>query len=184
MIQTDSLNKSFGGRRALNGLTFSAADGSITGLVENEFTVNTPADLAVYAGMRGLTYEPATPDDPAAVLSTRSRPGDAPVQVDRASWHFVSPERPGGPGRVQLDHGFQPGTLYELIYTAKDPHVTGAGLAGIRDLLAYFRNHPFAGAPAPRKVLIFGISQSGRVIGRMLHDGLNVDETGDRKSVV
>lgn len=152
--------------------------GSITGLVENEFTVNAPADIAVYAGMRGLTYEPATPDDPAAVLSTRSRPGDAPVQVDRATWHFVAPERPGGPGRVQLDHSFQPGTLYELIYTAKDPHVTGAGLAGIRDLLAYFRNHPFAGTPAPRKVLIFGISQSGRVIGRMLHDGLNVDETG------
>jgi hypothetical protein len=79
---------------------------------------------------------------------------------------------------VQLDGGFQPGTLYELIYTAKDPNVTGAGLAGIRDLLAYFRDHPFEGAPAPRKVLIFGISQSGRVIGRMLHDGLNVDETG------
>jgi hypothetical protein len=120
---------------------------SITGLVENEFTVNAPTDIAVYAGMRGLTYEPATPDDPAAVLATRSRPSDAPLQVDRASWHFVAPQRPGGPGRVQLDHGFQPGTLYELVYTAKDPNVTGAGLAGIRDLLAYFRDHPFEGAP-------------------------------------
>ena len=155
-----------------------ADGGSITGLVQNEFTVNAPSDIAVYAGMRGLTYEPATPNDPAAVLTTRSRPSDTPVQVDRASWHFVAPERPGAPGRVQLDRGFQPGTLYELIYTAKDPHVAGAGLAGIRDLLAYFRDHPFEGAPAPRKVLIFGISQSGRVIGRMLHDGLNVDETG------
>lgn len=152
--------------------------GSITGLVENEFTVNAPKDVTVYAGMRGLTYEPATPNDPAAILAARMRPGDAPVPVDRATWHFVAPEQPGGPGRVQLDHGFQPGTLYELIYTAKDPKVTGAGLAGIRDLLAYFRDHPFEGAPAPRKVLIFGISQSGRVIGRMLHDGLNVDETG------
>src|SRR6202035_2760835 len=95
-----------------------------------------------------------------------------------ATWHFVAPEQPGGPGRVQLNHGFQPGTLYTLIYTAKDPKVTGAGLAGIRDLLSFFRDHPFEGAPAPRKVLIFGISQSGRVIGRMLHDGLNVDETG------
>lgn len=155
-----------------------ADGGPITGLVENEFTVNAPTDVAVYAGMRGLTYEPATPNDPAAVLTTRSRPSDMPVQVDRATWHFVASERPGGPGRVQLDRGFQPGTLYELIYTAKDPHVTGAGLAGIRDLLAYFRDHPFEGGPAPRKVLIFGISQSGRVIGRMLHDGLNVDETG------
>jgi hypothetical protein len=155
------------------------SDGSsITGLVENEFTVNAPMDVAVYAGMRGLTYEPATPNDPAAVLTTRSRPSDAPVQVDRASWHFVAPERPGGPGRVQLDHGFQPGRLYELIYTAKDPNISGAGLAGIRDLLAYFRDHPFEGAPVPRKVLIFGISQSGRLIGRMLHDGLNVDESG------
>jgi hypothetical protein len=151
---------------------------SITGLVENEFTVNAPTEVAVYAGMRGLTYEPATPNDPAAVLTKRLRPSDTPVQVDRATWHFIAPERPGGPGRVQLDHGFHPGTLYELIYTAKDPNITGAGLAGIRDLLAYFRDHPFEGAPAPRKVLIFGISQSGRVIGRMLHDGLNVDETG------
>ena len=151
---------------------------SITGLVENEFIVNAPQDISVYAGMRGLTYEPATPNDPAAVLTARSRPGDNKVPVDRATWHFVAPEQPGGAGRVQLDGGFQPGTLYALVYTAKDPYVTGAGLAGIRDLLAYFRDHPFEGAPAPRKVLIFGISQSGRVIGRMLHDGLNVDETG------
>ena len=155
------------------------SDGSsITGLVENEFTVNASKDVTVYAGMRGLTYEPATPNDPAAILTARSRPSDAPVVVDRAAWHFVAPEQPGGPGRVQLDHGFQPGALYQLIYTAKDPKVTGAGLAGIRDLLSFFRDHPFEGAPAPRKVLIFGISQSGRVIGRMLHDGLDVDETG------
>ena len=60
----------------------------------------------------------------------------------------------------------------------KIPNVTGAGLAGIRDLLAWFRDHPFEGAAVPRKVLIFGISQSGRLIGRMLHDGLDVDETG------
>jgi Alpha/beta hydrolase domain len=151
---------------------------SITGLVENEFIVNAPTDVTVYAGMRGLTYEPATPNDPAAILTARARPSDTPVPVDRATWRFVAPEQPGGPGRVQLDEGFQPGILYELIYTAKDPNVTGAGLAGIRDLLAYFRDHPFEGAPVPRKVLIFGISQSGRIIGRMLHDGLNVDETG------
>jgi Alpha/beta hydrolase domain len=155
------------------------SDGSsITGLVQNEFTVNAPKDITVYAGMRGLTYEPAVPDDPAAILSMRSRPGDLAVPIDRATWHFLAPEQPGGPGRVQLTHGFQPGVLYELVYTAKDPNVTGAGLAGIRDLLAYFRDHPFAGAPPPRKVLIFGISQSGRLIGRMLHDGLDVDETG------
>jgi hypothetical protein len=151
---------------------------SITGLVENEFVVSAPKDIATYAGMRGLTYEPAIPNDPAATLTARSRPSDARITIDRAHWGFVAPEQDNGPGRVRLDSGFQPGTLYELIYTAKDPYVTGAGLAGIRDLLAYFRDHSFEGAPVPRKVLIFGISQSGRIIGRMLHDGLDVDESG------
>jgi hypothetical protein len=151
---------------------------AITGPVENEFTVTAPAAVTTYAGMRGLTYEPATPDDPLAVLTVRARPDDARRPLPRAAWRFVAPEQAGGPGRIRLDGGFQPGVIYDLTYTAKDPYVTGAGLAGIRDLLAWFKTHPFEGAPAPRTTLIFGISQSGRVIGRMLHDGLDVDETG------
>ncbi|HWW68664.1 MAG TPA: hypothetical protein VN089_01885, partial [Duganella sp.] len=31
----------------------------VKGKVQNEFTVNAPVDVAVYAGQRGLTYEPA-----------------------------------------------------------------------------------------------------------------------------
>ena len=155
------------------------ADGSpIHGRVENEFIVNAPADIATYAGMRGLTYEPATPDDPHAVLTARAKPDDPRVPIARKLWHFVAPEQSGGPGRVQLDGSFKAGTIYELTYVAKNPYVTGAGLAGIRDLLAYFRDHPFEGKPPPPRTLIFGISQSGRLIGRMLHDGLDVDESG------
>ena len=151
---------------------------SIKGKVANEFIVDKPTDIATYAGMRGLTYEPATADDPKAVLTTRTRPEDARRPIARKSWRFVAPEVAGGPGRVQLDGGFKPDVIYELSYTAQDPYVTGAGLAGIRDLLAWFRDHPFEGAPVPQQTLIFGISQSGRIIGRMLHDGLNVDESG------
>jgi hypothetical protein len=150
----------------------------VKGKVYNEFTVNATADVATYAGMRGLTYEPARPEDPHAQLTERARPQDKRRPIPRSSWHFVAPEQAGGPGRVQLEGGFKPGTIYELTYVAKDPYVTGAGLAGIRDLLSYFRDKPFEGAAAPKNVLMFGISQSGRVIGRMLHDGLNVDESG------
>ncbi len=150
----------------------------VTGKVENEFTVSAPATTASYAGMRGLTYEPATPDDPAAVLTERARPDDPRKPVDRKLWRFLPPEQPGGPGRINFDTGFKPGVLYELTYIAKDPYVTGAGLAGIRDLLAWLRDHPFADHAPPQRTLIYGISQSGRLIGRMLHDGLDVDETG------
>jgi hypothetical protein len=151
---------------------------SIHGLVENEFIVSEPAEVATYAGMRGLTYEPAIANDPSAKLTQRTRPDEPRRSIPRTHWQFVAAERPGGPGRVRLEGGFEPGRIYELTYMAKDPYVTGAGLAGIRDLLAFFRDHPFADAPVPRQVLIFGISQSGRLIGRMLHDGLDVDETG------
>ena len=150
----------------------------VTDRVENEIIVDAPTEVTAYAGMRGLTYPPATPDDPAAVLTERARPDDPRRPLARARWSFVAPEQPGGPGRVRLQGGFQPGVIYALTYTAKDPYVAGAGLAGIRDLLAWFRDHPLEGAPVPRRTLIFGISQSGRVIGRMLHDGLDVDETG------
>nr|WP_229257922.1 alpha/beta hydrolase domain-containing protein [Duganella margarita] len=128
--------------------------------------------------MRGLTYEPAVANDPHARLTARARPDDQRRPIARSAWRFVEPDLKGGPGRVQLEGGFQPDTIYELTYVAKDPYVTGAGLAGIRDLLSWFRDHPFENAAAPRNVLMFGISQSGRVIARMLHDGLNVDEGG------
>jgi hypothetical protein len=150
----------------------------VTGRVQNEFSVNAAADVATYAGMRGLTYEPASVDDKSALLTERARPDAVRRPVARGRWRFVAAEQPGGPGRIHLDGGFQPGVLYEVSYVARDPYVTGAGLAGIRDLLAYFRDTPFAGAAAPGNVLMFGISQSARVIARMLHDGLNVDEGG------
>jgi hypothetical protein len=150
----------------------------VRGMVANEFIVNAAADVATYAGMRGLTYEPATPNDPEAVLTERTRQGDMRRPLDRQRWEFVAPEQAGGPGRIKLEGGFQPGTIYEVRYVAKDPRVTGAGLAGIRDLLAWFRDNPVEGATPPKTVLVFGISQSARLIGRMMHDGLNVDEQG------
>ncbi len=150
---------------------------SITGKVYNEVIVDAPTEIATYAGFRGLTFEPALSNDPKAVMTTRDRPDSSRKVVPRSKWQFFAPDREGGPGRVKLDGSFQPGTIYELTYVAKDPRVTGLGLAGIRDLLAHFRDTPFEGASTPKNVLIFGISQSGRLIGRMMHDGLNVDET-------
>ncbi len=153
-------------------------DRPIFGPVQNEFTVSSAKESTTYAGMRGLTYEPAVPDDARAILTERARPDDIRRVIARSLWRFLPPTQQGGPGEVGMKGGFQPGLLYELTYTAKDPRVTGAGLAGIRDLLSYFREHAFEGAPPFRTTLIFGISQSARLIGRMLHDGLDVGENG------
>jgi hypothetical protein len=154
-------------------------DGSpIQGKITNEFTVSTVSDVATYAGINGLTYEPIIADDPDAVLTHRARPDDARQTIPREQWSFIGPEQSGGPGRIRLQDSFRPGQIYEVSYQTQDPKVTGAGMAGIRDLLAWLRDHPLDGHPVPHRTLIFGISQSGRLIGRMIHDGLDVDESG------
>jgi hypothetical protein len=151
----------------------------ITGKVAYEFLVDTPAASARYTGQLARTYSWAVPDDPAAELTMRERPQGPRRTIPRSQWHLEPPVTLGeAPSAISLDGGFKTGELYELTYTAKDPYVVGTGLAGIRDLLSYFKTTSFADAPQFDRSLIFGISQSARVIVTMLDLGMNRDEQG------
>jgi hypothetical protein len=81
--------------------------------------------------------------------------------------------------------GLIPDALYELIYTARDPKVTGMGLAAIRDVTAFLRRdgsatNPLAadGQSGISRAIGVGISQSGRVLRDVLYYGMNADEAG------
>jgi hypothetical protein len=149
---------------------------TITGNVANEFTVEKPSDTASFVGIDGRAYAIAVKDDRLAALTVRTRPDDPRVAIQRSLWSFVPATDGQAPTQIQMRDGFKPGLIYELTYTARDPYVVGTGLAGIRDLLSWFRTHPFEGAPAPKHVLIIGVSQTGRLIQQMLYDGFDVDE--------
>jgi hypothetical protein len=149
---------------------------TITGKVANEFVVEKPSDTASFVGIDGRAYSAAVKDDPQAALTVRARPGDPRVAVQRSRWSFVPASDGQPPTQIRMHDGFKPGLIYELTYTARDPYVVGAGLAGIRDLLSWFRTHPFDGASAPKRVLLVGDSQTGRLIQQMLYDGFDVDE--------
>jgi Alpha/beta hydrolase domain len=157
----------------------ATADGQpVTGKVAYEFLVNAPADIAAFTGIQGLPYPFARAGAPDAALTMRERPEGERRIISRSLWSFAAASDGGVPQRLALKGGFEPGHLYELTYTARDPVVTGLGMAGIRDLLSYMRSHAIAGAPPPSRALAFGISQSGRVIQTMLLEGLHVDEAG------
>lgn len=151
---------------------------TITGKVAYELIVNEPAEQAQFTGRLGTAYPVASEQASDAALTERDRPQGERRLISRTKWSFV--ETPGGgiTDRIQLEGGFQPGRIYELTYTARDPAILGLGMAGIRDLLSYLRQNPLAGAPAPQRTLIFGISQSARLIQNMLLRGLHVDESG------
>ena len=148
------------------------------GEVAYELIVDAPRTTARFTGNLGTAYPPATVGAPDAVLTERDRPQGERRPIPRAAWSFVT-ARDGGPAsEIRLAGGIKPGRIYELVYTARDPIVVAPGMAGIRDLMSYLRSNPLAGAPPPQQSLIFGISQSGRLIQTMLLRGLHVDEDG------
>src|SRR5215207_815223 len=165
-----------GGRMILNAPVASEQGEPITGKVAYELIVNAPTNTARFSGMQGTVYPPAEGAAGDAALTERDRPDGQRRAIARADWSFAQPKGGGTPNEIKLNGGFKPGRIYELTYTARDPLVIGLGMAGIRDLMSYLRTHPLAGAPVPQRSLIFGISQSGRLIQTMLLRGLHVDE--------
>ncbi len=150
----------------------------ITGPVAYEAIVDAPTPTTEFTGMLGTAYPFAHEAAPDAALTQRDRPEGERHPIARSAWSFVPPASGDTPTRIRLDGGFQPGRIYELTYTARDPVILALGMAGIRDLLSYLRTHRLAGGPVPQHSLIFGISQSGRLIQTMLLRGLHVDEAG------
>ncbi len=149
----------------------------IIGKVAYELVPSAEADALDWTGLRAKGYMPAVPDDPEAVLSVRDAPRGQRTTLPRDSWRFeTGPD--GRPTLIRLEGGFQPGRIYELVFTAQDPVVVGLGLAAVRDILSHAKQQGIAGAPRPDRVLAYGISQSGRFISHMLWQGFHVDEQG------
>jgi hypothetical protein len=101
-----------------------------------------------------------------AVLSVRDGAGVA-REIPRSKWRFADREH------VELEAGFEPGRTYAVTYRTTHCPVVGAGLIAIRDATAWLRrqdgiSHAFG----------WGVSQTGRFLRELLHEGQNVDEAG------
>ena len=127
------------------------------------------------------------PDDPDAALWVREHLFDTPVRIPRNRWAFARADGDDGdstipdPGSVSLAGGFEPGRIYDLVYTPAECPVVGAGLLAVRDLAAWARNSDEA--PTAKRVdhvIAQGVSQCGRFLRTFLHVGQNLDEGGDR----
>jgi hypothetical protein len=99
---------------------------------------------------------------------------------------FASPGTPTSlPVRVCLDsakRSFDAFKLYQLVYTAKDPYVLGAGTAAFRDVGSFFKyaaaeeGNPLAGKI--KSEIVRGSSQSGNFTRHLIFLGMNEDEAG------
>jgi hypothetical protein len=160
----------------------------LRGQVRSILQVNEPTQTLGVAdepsGAVHVAYPVADPAATDATLAERDHPLSPRRVIPRDEWHFA--QRPDGslvPDRTHLyfPAGFQPGKVYELIYTAEGAPVTGLGFAVLRDVVSDLR---FSAAPdAPgggylEYALAFGGSQTGRLMRHLLYLGLDVDEAG------
>lgn len=163
-------------------------EGDITGRIYSEICVDEPTQSMPLCWGNTQVYPAANVDEPEATLSMRPRRSADPTPIPRDQWAFARLEN-GRPvpdaTRLYIKDGFKPGWLYDLVYTAKGPRVSGLGLAAVRDAVSFFRyaqntdgstTNPLAGAI--RHAYGFGISQSGRFLQDLVYQDFNGDEQG------
>jgi hypothetical protein len=165
-----------GGSFVLDAPVAKNADGSpITGPSLEEFVIDNDTTAS-----GALTYPAASLDTAKATLFVRARVDDEPTALPANAWRYDA----SGKSISLLPEGtkFQSGKLYELVYPAKDPKVTGLGFAAIRDFASFLRNakaddqgkaNPLAGDI--KEVLTYCISQPCRMMRDFVALGFNQD---------
>jgi hypothetical protein len=116
-------------------------------------------------------YPAADVNEPGATMTVRRTfAGPVVETLPRDRWRFT---REGT--HVALEGGFEPGLVYEVVYTTGICPVAGTGLLAVRDCTAHLRydhDRPIDHAYG------FGVSQCGRFLRQYLLDRVNGDERG------
>ncbi len=145
---------------------------------------------------RVQSYEAATLDKSQCSLTVREKSYGRRIPVPRSDWEFATCSKKAGkleirPSTTDLCvlSGYKPGSIYELIYQAKNPLVLGLGFAALRDLISFLRYEirDALGNPNPlaanndktgiKRAYAWGRSQSGRFLRDAVYHGFNEDES-------
>lgn len=169
----------------------------ITGQVRTEIIVDAPSGrtMPLSGRVAAHSYPVASRDKRDAVLTRRRYPYDAPEVVAPSDWDFAleisgvgaesaTAERAIVPADnfIYYRPGFEPGWIYQLIYTARDPKLMGLGHVAVRDFVSFLKYadgsaNPLAGT---RLAYAWGRSQTGRCLRDFVYRGYNADTSGRR----
>ena len=189
-----------GNNRLLMRVPYAGIDGgSVAGILRSELQVSSPTvtlnlSSGVFTGLTHHSYETITVDNSGLALTRRVLESDRRDTIPNGEWAFSDCNKgrfPGypSPSKISLRDGFQPGFIYELVYTARDPLILGLGFAAIRDFASFLRyetadSYEFPGPliiqgseenPVTSAIL-HGVSQCSNFTRTFLHLGFNQDE--------
>ena len=192
-----------GGRLLLDLPVAREHDGPLTGLVRTEYIASRRGITTFpLSGRVTVRSHPTVSLDPREARLTRRRyPYDERIPVPPEDWCFARTE--GGTGldnqgtvqavipsdrHIHIPGGFEPGWIYELVYTGRDPLVLGLGHVAVRDFVSFLRygEEDSAGRVNPLrerdgtidKAYAWGRSQTGRCLRDSVYRGFNADAAG------
>ena len=169
----------------------------ITGTVRVEYIVDAPGitSFPLSGRVAAHSYATVSLDTREATLTRRRYPYDRREIIPPDQWCFARVESGSG-GETQIGEramvpsdrhiclpaGFEPGWIYEIVYTAKDPLVHGLGHVAVRDFISFLKyadtdSNPLRGV---QKAYAWGRSQTGRCLRDFVYRGFNADAQGRR----
>ncbi len=162
----------------------ASVDGEpIKGLVRSDFVVTEDVSDHSLASPGHIAYPVANRDDPNNVMTVRDSPTGTRQVIAREQWKFARWEEDHAvpdSTMVYREAGFEPGLIYEVVYTSQGPPIAGLGLAAIRDAISLLKygsaNTLSISLGSIDRSIAYGRSQSGRLLRTFLYDGFNEDE--------
>jgi hypothetical protein len=160
-----------------------SAGPAIRGPVRSDFVPTAPEFDHSLADREHLAYRVLDPNAADNVMTVRDSVDGPRRAIPRSQWKFARLDGTRvveDPTRVYMPAGFEPGKIYEVVYTAQDPPIVGLGPAAIRDVISMLKYGSADAIAIPKgaitRALAFGVSQSGRFLRTYLYYGFNRDE--------
>ena len=150
----------------------------ISGTIVVTFQPNAVVQSQYLSDRAHRAYPADRLEDWESVMTVQDHEDDRGHVIPRKNWWFARLEdgrRIPDPTHVHIEGGFQPGKVYQVIYTTTGAPVVGLGLLATRDIASHLR---FDGDNNLERAYAFGVSQSGRFLRSFLYHGVNYDEAG------
>ena len=159
----------------------------VTGKLVVTFVPNEPVNEQFVSDRNHRPYPANNLEDWDSVMTVQDSEDAPETVIPREEWRFarmkdgqVVPDA----NYVYKESGFEPGKVYQVIYSTTGAPIVGAGLLATRELASFLRHGTEdEGNPCAQSLeyaYTFGSSQSGRFLRDLLYYGLNYDESGRR----
>ena len=167
----------------LQGPEAVGPQGPLTGRTMAQFQCNELTQVFLLADRDHLANPAADPEEAEATLTVRDLPNSPATPIDRSQWSFVRVEDEDVEpqhSHIYMPSGFEPGRIYQLVYTTNVSRIVGLGFVAMRDAVSFLKYAPAsAGNPLAGAIdyaYAIGRSQSGRFLRQYIHTGINEDE--------